>query len=58
MEKFASLEIVVSSNGITRIYGNGGLVYEIQSDYVQVKTLVDAFAGAPSGLVKQKPEAK
>ena len=58
MEKFTSLEIVVSSNGITRIYGNGGLVYEIQSDYVQVKTLVDTFAGAPSGVVKQKPDAK
>ncbi len=58
MEKYNSLEIVVSTNGITRIYGNGGMIYEIQSDYVQVKTFVDAFAGAPSGVVKQKPDQK
>ncbi len=58
MEKYTSLEIVVSTNGITRVFGNGGLLYEIQSDYVQVKTFVDAHAGAPSGVVKQKPDGK
>ena len=51
MKRCHSLEIVTNSNGIVRVYGDGGMVFEIQCDYVKVNTFVDCGKAAASGTI-------
>ena len=51
MKRYNSLNIVTSSNGIVRVYGDGGMVFEVQCDYVKVETFVDCGKVAASGTV-------
>lgn len=51
MKRYSSLNIVTNSNGIVRIYGNGGMVFEVQCDYVKVETMVDCGSAPASGTV-------
>lgn len=51
MKRFSSLNIVTNSNGIVRVYGDGGMVFEVQCDYVKVETMVDCGKVTASGTV-------
>lgn len=51
MKRYNSLNIVTNSNGIVRVYGDGGMVFEVQCDYVKVETMVDCGKVAASGTV-------
>lgn len=54
MEKFTHLEVVISANGLVRVYGNGGMLYEVQGDYVRTVTSLDPKLGPPSGEIAAK----
>ncbi len=54
MELFETLTITTHTDGIVRIYGNGGLVFQAQGKYVKAETFIDPKLPPPSGTV-QKP---
>lgn len=51
MKRYNSLNIVTNSNGIVRVYADGGMVFEVQCDYVKVETMVDCGKVTASGTV-------
>jgi hypothetical protein len=60
MKTFNSLNIVTSSNGIVRVYGDGGMVFEARCDYVKAETFIDCGNSVASGTIPKlkKPEEK
>jgi len=50
-----TLNIVTNSNGIVRVYADGGMVFEIQASYVKTESFVDCDKPTASGTV---PKAK
>lgn len=55
MQTCNTLNIVTNSNGIVRVYADGGMVFEIQANYVKTESFVDCDKPAVSGTV---PKAK
>lgn len=55
MQKCNTLNIVTNSNGIVRAYADGGMVFEIQADYVKTESYVACDKPPISGTV---PESK
>ena len=53
MENFTSLQVTATPNGIVRIYGNGGMVFEGKGDYVRIETSIDPKPALPSGEAVQ-----
>ena len=51
MQTCNTLNIVTNSNGIVRVYADGGMVFEIQSNYVKTESFVDCHKPAVSGTV-------
>jgi hypothetical protein len=58
IKRFESLHISVNANGVVRVYGNGGMIFESQADYVRVETLVDSTPVPASGIVPKVREGK
>lgn len=58
MKRYHSLQIVTNSNGIVRIYGDGGMIFEVQCDYVRAETLVDCGTAAASGTIPKLKESE
>lgn len=56
MQKCNTLNIVTNSNGIVRIYGDGGMVFEIQANYVKTESFVDCDKPAVSGTVQKSKQ--
>lgn len=57
METLKTLEVNVHNNGIVRIYGNGGLIFETKGEYVKVITNVDPQPVQLSGVQTTKIES-
>jgi hypothetical protein len=56
MDKYNFVTVDVHTNGVVRLYGDGGFLHEIKGDYVTVNTRVDALPTTPSGQIpKKKP---
>lgn len=56
MENFTTVQVLVHGNGIVRVYGNGGMIFETKGEYVKVETIVDPQPARPSGeLTVKKP---
>ena len=55
MKTCNTLNIVTNSNGIVRVYADGGMVFEIQADYVKTESYVACDKPVASGTV---PKAK
>ena len=49
METRKTIEVNVHNNGIVRVYGDGGMIFEIRGEYVKVITNVDPQPGLRSG---------
>ncbi len=58
MKRYNSLHIVTNSTGIVRVYGDGGMIFEVQCDYVRAETLVDCGAAAASGTIPKLKESE
>ena len=55
METFSTAEVVIHTNGVIRIYGDGGLLFEVKGNYVKAVTYIDPQPGVLSGeAVKRK----
>jgi hypothetical protein len=53
MALYETVTVTIHTNGIIRITGNGGLIFEAQGKYVKTEVLTDPQLQAPSGVVKQ-----
>ena len=51
MQTCNTLNIVTNANGLVRVYADGGMVFEIQSNYVKTESFVDCHKPAVSGTV-------
>lgn len=54
METFNTIAATIHANGVVRIYGNGGMLYEVKGNYVKVETFVDPQPSIPSGEAAKK----
>jgi len=58
MQTCETLNIVTNSNGIVRVYANGGMVFEIQANYVKTESFVDCVKPPVSGTVPKAKKAE
>ena len=58
MQTCNTLNIVTNSNGIVRVYADGGMVFEIQANYVKTESFVDCDKPAVSGTVPKAKKAE
>ena len=51
--KCNTLNVVLNSNGVVRIYSDGGLIFEIQSDYVKTEVSMECNPSSESGVISK-----
>jgi len=58
MKYYEHLEVNIHDNGIVRIYGNGGMVFEACGNNVRSTTTIYPKPAMPSGEAVRKTDTK
>jgi hypothetical protein len=56
MEKFSTVKVIAHTNGLVRVYGDGGMVFEVKGNYIVTETYIDPKPGLTSGEAVTKKQ--